>query len=373
MYKNIKDIWKSSDPILRMVTKFYISAIFIILFFPILFTLPTFLGIDFSTSGQIGDTIGGLMGPFVAIIAASLTFFAFWVQYRANQIQIKNFNEQRKDIQIERFQNKLFELIRLHRLNVEEIIIKNKFKGREAFSELFYELRYTFYTIKKLIEEMPSGTNSVDLGFEPDDDETIIKLSYGIFFFGLNSNFKYSLILYLKNYTTDFFIHLLVPKLESVQSSIPHQIKFNDGYELNYNPHGSVFEGYNSKLGHYYRHLFQAVKFVDKIDDEIISPIQKYDYIKTLRAQLSNSEQLLLYYNSISYFGHPWLNDDDANPTPENYLDGFLLKYKMIKNIPLPLADFGIRPEIKFHKEIEQIRLKEPKEELFEWHEIINR
>ena len=35
--------------------------------------------IDFTDTGQIGDTIGGIMGPFVAIAAAGLTFVAFWV------------------------------------------------------------------------------------------------------------------------------------------------------------------------------------------------------------------------------------------------------------------------------------------------------
>ena len=49
---------------------------------------------DFSQKGQIGDTIGGIMGPFVAIIAAWLTFIAFWVQFKAN-------NQQRHDIAIE--------------------------------------------------------------------------------------------------------------------------------------------------------------------------------------------------------------------------------------------------------------------------------
>jgi uncharacterized protein YqgC (DUF456 family) len=39
--------------------------------------------IDFSTTGEIGDTIGGIMGQFIAIAAAGLTFIAFWVQYKA--------------------------------------------------------------------------------------------------------------------------------------------------------------------------------------------------------------------------------------------------------------------------------------------------
>lgn len=62
--------------------------------------------LDFSTTGQIGDTIGGIMGPFVAIAAAGLTFIAFWVQYKANI-------QQRHDIAIERFESNLFEMIHI--------------------------------------------------------------------------------------------------------------------------------------------------------------------------------------------------------------------------------------------------------------------
>lgn len=62
--------------------------------------------IDFTGTGQIGDTIGGIMGPFVAIAAAGLTFIAFWVQYKANI-------QQRHDIAIERFESNLFEMIHI--------------------------------------------------------------------------------------------------------------------------------------------------------------------------------------------------------------------------------------------------------------------
>lgn len=59
---------------------------------------------DFRETGQIGDTIGGILGPIIASIAAILTFIAFWVQYRANLIQ-------RDDIALERFENNLFQMI----------------------------------------------------------------------------------------------------------------------------------------------------------------------------------------------------------------------------------------------------------------------
>lgn len=66
---------------------FWIGAVIAILIITIVCHFPLWFatkdsGIDFTQTGQIGDTIGGIMGSFVAIIAALLTFMAFWVQLR---------------------------------------------------------------------------------------------------------------------------------------------------------------------------------------------------------------------------------------------------------------------------------------------------
>lgn len=78
-------------------------------------------GIDFSSTGPIGDTIGGIMGPFIAIAAAGLTFIAFWVQYKANI-------QQRHDIAIERFESNLFEMIHIQ----QEVINGLRYKGGDC-------------------------------------------------------------------------------------------------------------------------------------------------------------------------------------------------------------------------------------------------
>ncbi len=43
--------------------------------------------VDFSQTGPIGDTIGGIMNPFIALVGILLTFLAFYMQIKANQIQ----------------------------------------------------------------------------------------------------------------------------------------------------------------------------------------------------------------------------------------------------------------------------------------------
>lgn len=60
-------------------------------FAPFVFTRPGL--IDFTNSGQIGDTIGGLMNPFIAIAGVIAAFLAFWMQKQANDIIVNQFND----------------------------------------------------------------------------------------------------------------------------------------------------------------------------------------------------------------------------------------------------------------------------------------
>ena len=48
---------------------------------------------SFADTGQIGDTIGGLMNPFIAIAGVIVTGLAFYMQYLANKIQVENFEK----------------------------------------------------------------------------------------------------------------------------------------------------------------------------------------------------------------------------------------------------------------------------------------
>lgn len=46
---------------------------------------------DFTETGQIGDTLGGIMNPFIAIVGVMMTFLAFYMQIKANKIQRDQF------------------------------------------------------------------------------------------------------------------------------------------------------------------------------------------------------------------------------------------------------------------------------------------
>ncbi len=145
----------------------FIVIIGIICFFPILFTLPGKL--DFKETGGIGDTIGGIMSPFVAIAASALTFLAFWVQYKANE-------QQREDISLERFESNLFQLIQIQEEITNNLLFSPsdgadqlygvEFHGRTVFHALYCEKTFPYWGIKAGLREKGINTyeNDQDIG-----------------------------------------------------------------------------------------------------------------------------------------------------------------------------------------------------------------
>jgi hypothetical protein len=104
------------------------------------------------------------------------------------------------------------------------------------------------------------------------------------------------------------------------------------------------FEGHQSRLGHYYRHLYQMVRYVD----EQTLNIDKYEYIKTIRAQLSTHEQALLLVNSLTPVGQNW------------WRKGLMVNYRLVQNIPINFFDNST--------ELDTSILFEPG--YFEWEEV---
>ena len=103
------------------------------------------------------------------------------------------------------------------------------------------------------------------------------------------------------------------------------------------------------------------VKFIDEAS---IADDRKQQYIKIIRGQLSNHEQLLLFYNGVSDFGKRWIENDEIKE-----FSGYIGKYRLIHNIPKPLANFGITPTQVFNKDIAKWKNMDPTKKFFEWDE----
>jgi len=87
------------------------------------------------------------------------------------------------------------------------------------------------------------------------------------------------------------------------------------------NTYKVFFKNYQSEFGHYFRHLYHIVKF---INESTISDKQFYSNL--LRAQLSSPELLLLFYNCLSEYGN-----ERFKPLVE--------KYALLENMPNDTID----------------------------------
>lgn len=320
---------------------FPVIGFLILCLIPLLLSDNTFESFDKAT-------IAGIAGPVIAFIAALLTFLAFWAQLQANKVNSITDEITENNEPVNYTENRFYELIKLHRANVSDINITDKASGRKAFISMFNEFKCCYLVLRSVYAEQKEIKSGQGILSEQD----FMNISYIIFFMGLNgpaSDLTQELI---KQYDQSL-IEKYLSSLKKLQKKhgedgiiqVPEQGSIFS-LKLKYKP----FCGHMSRLEQYYRHLFQSVKFV--VDRDSISAKEKYQFLKILRAQLSGHEQLMLYYNSLTTLGKPWLENK------------YFTEYRMLKNLPLPLADFGEKPKDKLGEK------NSKGEALFEWDEI---
>jgi len=355
-----------------------ITIVLFILCLVALFCLPEWLFEQFpfykyKDTGPIGDSIGGIAGPIVALIASVLTFFAFKVQYDANR-------QQRVDLAKERFENKFFEMLKLQKENVNEMeiegydtIISEKIindytnppvnetlrehitiliKGRDVFESMYKEF-FACYEICR---------NSLHAEAFEDKENYILELSYKLFFNGASSPLIHSQNKALASDSE--YVNRCKNQLKSAASqhirsrgqNYVYQIPLSNitvNISIKYPP----FIGHVKRLGHYYRHLFLMVKYVAQQPKELIDYSEKREYLRILRAQVSSFEQLMLYFNYLAGYGRKW----------ENTKNHFFTDYRMIHNIPLELTEMIRSAKLEFKDAME--RIEEAGEQMFEYDE----
>lgn len=346
----------------------------LIVFFviPILVTQVTGFIIFDDKTANIGNTITGITSPLLALLVAFLAFLAFWVQYKANQ-------QQKIDLKKERFENKFFEMLKLHKENVKEMSIEGYDSVENFQFEPFGGIRST-KNITKTVERIQKFTSGrkifvttftelkacyeiceAALLFEydiPDKKRYLIKIAYKFLYSGVDS------VSEVDNTNPNDKGYVDLCKKQLKMASQQHVNSFgernvysipNSNYKVPLYFKYKPFSGHASRFGHYYRHLYQMVKYVVSQDSDLFDYSEKKEYLKILRAQLSDNEQLMLYFNYLSGFGEAWENS-------ENH---FFSDYRMIHNMPVQLVDFTINPSEEFKIQIEKIR--ESGEEMFEY------
>jgi len=227
-----------------------LSIVFVIASFILPYTLTQFSFIDFTSTGQIGDTIGGIMNPFISIASFLMMFLVFYMQYNANKLQRQLVNEQ---MQNEKFENQFFEMLKIHKENSNTIIsafhediLNNGFGGGVIVPQQYYKQR---------MENRKKG-------------------------------FEY-----------------LVNKLEKEYDKRKNGQENKELFTKIYS------EQWEDSFGHYFRHLFLLVKFI--VQKEFLTYEEKRSCLRILRASLSAYEQIFLYYNWLSDYGTQWENEEN--------------------------------------------------------------
>lgn len=245
-------------------------------------------------ASNYGSLISGVVGSLFTLVGFLLLYLTIY--------------EQKKQFNIQQFESKLFELIKYHRENVAEISYlpasseneAEKLYGRNVFIQLKKELLDLFSIVKTYLND-----NDVEM-----DEESIIGVTYNIFFFGVSERTLKTTEDQLRYYQLD---DSLVSKL----------LKYLRKKKKKYNNKIVYFGGHQSKLGFYFRHIYRTIKFIEEYK---IPEKEKITYSKILRSQLTNYEQAIFFFNSLSEMGREWRNMYGQKRLIE--------KYEMIKNIP---------------------------------------
>ncbi len=277
------------------------------------------------TTAETGDSIGGIIGPVVGFIGVILTFAAFYIQFQANQVQIKALDEQKKSallqeeqIRLQQFESNFFELLKLHRENVKELDYRNSL-GRNVIIKIVNEF---FEIMQHFIDNGFIRRNKLD-------EQDLVNISFTILFFGTDETVTDVLEnRFFKKYYQ--FEDELNPIIEELRNKTNPYSNTDTRY----------YNGHQSRLGHYFRHLRRTVLLVHR--NPFLSERQKKEYVRILRAQLSNHEQILLFFDSISDLGLKWELENIHKET-------LITTYSLIRNIPLG-SIYGFNPRRYYPK-----------------------
>lgn len=313
----------------------------------------------FIGKGEIGDAIGGTITPLFSLVAVILALAAFCVQYRS-------LVEQRNDIAKERFLSRFSQMLDICRIN-SNCLSAGYIEGKRAAKELVGELYYTYsivYTIYHRYFFNPVTSTTIDPSIlcemnkvidtlKNDSQkrrEFITKLSYCLFYYGLRYTYKmnekgyFQLVEQIKDYLS---------KIKYKESKEPYSSFLEcdktesslDEYSFQY----ELFQGHNNELGNYFRHLYQTVKYISQAKDWILDEEDKYLNVRMLRSQMSDYEQMLLYYNGLSDMGSSWNKRNTENNVNKISDLGLIGRFRLVKNIPANICWRGINP-IDYYK-----------------------
>lgn len=312
-WKNLKSYSCSTNQWLKILKVFIliIGILFAIIFVAIVFnkTFYSFdpnLEIDAELAAQFGDFVGGFIGTLFAFLSILIVAYSI----------LKQTCENRKN----NIKGMFFQMIDYHYKNLEQIEVpkperkKVVERGKRGFVVFKIQINRLLQALYKINEENELQLTAHDIAC----------IAYMVFYYGLSDSWR-------------SFLE------EKIQCYDCRNIIINSLLEMDrFNPNMRLCQANHTVLSAYFRKMYNAIKLIDT--EKEFNERDKEELVKIYRAQLSNPEFYVLFFNVISPFGKKWREKD------------YIKKYKLLKNIPAGYLD-GYDPkkyfDIKFeHEEI---------------------
>ncbi len=226
--------------------------------------------IDANLSAQFGNLYGGLIGT---ILSASSVFLLIYTIFH-----------QKIETQKNNLENNFFKMLDYHNQHLNYICIPhlNAEKGMVEGKRAFIQFKIQF---KNILEITQATLDHRNINYTQDD---LVDISYIIFYYGLEGSWTTFILNKCKKY---HFINSVT--LKEIQQKLNQKID------------KKLVRANQTYLSSYFRNMYNAIKMIDESD--ILTLEEKKNLIKILRAQLSNPELYILFFNIISRFGKKWI------------------------------------------------------------------
>lgn len=276
---------------------FAISFCFIV-FNKAYFRLDPNLGIDVELASKFGDFVGGFIGTLFAFLSILIVAYSI----------LKQTCENRKN----NVKSMFFQMIDYHYKNLEQIEVRKPErrdvieKGKRGF--VAFKIQ-----INRLLQELYTVNNTHQLQLNAHD---IACIAYMVFYYGLSETWK------------EFFEEK-IQCYDCRETIINELLKYSTK-----NPECRLCQANHTVLSAYFRNMYNAIKLIDC--ESAFNTKEKEELVKIYRAQLSNPELYVLFFNVISPFGKKWRDKK------------FMQKYRLLKNVPKGYLD-GYDPKKYFN------------------------
>ena len=248
--------------------------------------------VDTNLASQFGDFFGGFVGTLFSILSVFLLIYTIL--------------HQNKESQKTALETNFFRMIDYHNQNVNQLKIAHldstrkdeTSEGRRAFVQFKIQIHRLFEIVRKINSEKDYKLTK----------EQIADIVYIIFYYGIDGSWVN-------------FIESKLERYAPIHKELAEEIQSR----INLNPNLKIGRTNQTNLSTYFRNMYNAIKLVN--ESKFLNEAEKKELIKIYRAQLSNPELYVLFFNVLSRFGKKWKENK------------YITTYQLLKNIPNNYCD----------------------------------